>query len=77
MSAQRLSPKSTRRIERATGLQIVRAWSHGGYTFDFVIADAESPVHHWHGQFDKKTGEWSVALEPDVTHYDTCKEMFP
>lgn len=79
MSAQRLSPKSTRRIGRATGLEIVRAWSHGGYTFDFVVADAESPAHHRHGWFDKKTEVWDLYPEdPDsITHYDTCRELFP
>lgn len=77
MSAQRLSDKSTRRISRATGLDIVRAWSHGGYVFDFVIA-ADNAARHRHGWFDKKTGQWELESENlQITHYNTCPELFP
>ena len=78
MSAQRLSEKSTRRLSRATGLEVVRAWAHGGYTFDFVVAADDVPEGHRHGWFDKKTGDWELE-EPgsrDI-HYNTCREMFP
>jgi hypothetical protein len=79
VSAQRLSEKSTRRLSRATGLEIVRAWAHGGYTFDFVVADPESPVAHRHGWYDKKTGNWALLDEHEDRHlhYNTCPEMFP
>ncbi|AII28183.1 hypothetical protein VC74_gp87 [Mycobacterium phage Sparky] len=69
MSAQRLSDRSKRRIERSTGLSIVRAWSHGGYIFDFVTDD------HRHGAWDKRTGEWTFHTDP--THYSSCADLFP
>ncbi|MGW2533510.1 hypothetical protein ACWCTD_03370 [Streptomyces sp. NPDC001499] len=69
MSAQVLNPASTRRIARSTGLDIARAWSHGGYTMAFVTAD------HRHGLWDKKTGEWE--FEQDPAHYTSCSELFP
>jgi hypothetical protein len=69
MSAQRLSDKSIRRIERSTGLPVVRAWAHGGYVFNFVTAD------HRHGAWDKKTGRWEFHDNP--MHYTSCAEMFP
>jgi len=65
MSAQRLSPRSTRRIARETGLPIIRAWSHGGYTMDFVTRG------HLHGWYDQKTGDWGIETEKDW-HYTTC-----
>lgn len=68
MSAQRLSAKSRRRIERSTGLDIVRAWAHGGYVFNFVTAD------HRHGAWDKRTGEWQ--FNDDAMHYTSCAELF-
>lgn len=73
MGTQRLNPKSTRRIARSTGLDVVRAWGHGGYVMSFVTAD------HKHGAWDKKTGRWE--LEDDdhgqVMHFSTCRELFP
>jgi hypothetical protein len=70
VGAQVLSPRSTRRIARSTGLDIVRAWSHGGYVMPFVTAD------HRHGTWDKKTSEWE--WETDSTwHYTSCGELFP
>lgn len=78
MSAQRLSDKSARRISRATGLDIVRAWAHGGYVFDFVIASPDHPEKHEHGWFDKKTGQWGLDNFAGHAHYDTCfTELFP
>jgi hypothetical protein len=77
LSAQRLSDRSTRRISRATGLNVVRAWSHGGYVFDFVIAD-DNPDQHTHGWFDKKTDQFGLYSHGTLTHYDTCfTELFP
>jgi hypothetical protein len=79
VSAQRLSAKSTRRIARATGLDVVRAWSHGGYVFDFVVG-ADNIYRHSHGWFDKKTGTWGLYLDSatSISHYDTCfTELFP
>jgi hypothetical protein len=70
VSAQRLSARSVRRIERGTGLAIRRAWAHGGYVFAFVTTD------HRHGWWDKKTGEWGWDASP-LAHYSSCDEMFP
>jgi hypothetical protein len=69
VSAQQLSDRSRRRIERSTGLSIRRAWAHGGYTFAFVTDD------HRHGWWDKKTGEWQWEVSP--FHYTSCEDMFP
>lgn len=70
LSAQRLSPRATRRIARSTGLDVVRAWSHGGYTMGFVTAD------HRHGWWDKKTEGWGWEEGDDLVHYTSCREMF-
>jgi hypothetical protein len=64
MGSQRLSPRRTRRIARETGQDVVRAWGHGGYWFDFVTGD------HRHGWWFKKDGTWEWESSP--THYDTC-----
>lgn len=69
MSAQRLNAKSVRRIERTTGLSILRGWAHGGYVFAFVTED------HRHGFWRKKDQTWGWDAEP--THYSSCDEMFP
>ena len=69
MSAQRLGEKGTRRIERATGVDILRAWANGGYVLSFVA------TAHRHGWFDKKTGEWGWDEKP--SHYVSCAELFP
>lgn len=69
MSAQRLSARSIRRIERSTGLSIRRAWSWGGYRMEFVTAD------HRHGAWHRRTGEWCWIQSP--MHYTSCDEMFP
>lgn len=66
MSAQRLSARSVRRIARATGLDVLHAWSHGGYVMAFVTRD------HRHGYFDKKTGDWE--FDPDARCYTSCRE---
>lgn len=77
MSAQRLNDKSTRRISRATGYTVIRAWSHGGYTFDFVIAAINADGHR-HGWYDKKTGDWGLYDSEGLSHYNTCfTELFP
>jgi hypothetical protein len=64
MGAQRLNAKNTRKIAGATGLPVVRAWGHGGYTHDFVTAG------HLHGWYSLKTGKWGIDVKP--LHYDTC-----
>ena len=69
MSAQVLNDRSTRRIARSTGLDVVRAWSWGGYTMAFVTAG------HRHGWWDKKTDEWGWDEEP--MHYASCRRLFP
>ncbi|MYR28727.1 MULTISPECIES: hypothetical protein [unclassified Streptomyces] len=70
MGAQVLSPRSTRRIARLTGQEVVRAWAHGGYIMDFVTPD------HRHGWWDKKTGEWGWDTG-DTGHYSSCVRLFP
>lgn len=71
MGAQRLGPKKIRRLAEVTGLEVVRAWAHGGYEYNFVTADH---THYW---FDLKTGEWE-QLPPDhpMPHYQSCRELF-
>lgn len=71
MSAQRLSPKKTRRLVRKTGLPIVRAWAHGGYVYDFVTAG------HLHGWFDIRTDTWGLEKDQNFYHYDTCSPERP
>jgi hypothetical protein len=71
MGAQVLSPRSTRRIARSTGLNIIRAWSHGGYVMGFVTSD------HKHGRWDKKTGDWEWEREGEFLHYSSCRTLFP
>lgn len=71
MSAQRLSARSIRRIERAIGEPVLRAWAHGGYTFDFVTPD------HRHGWWSKKTGEFGWDWADEFMHYTTCWETWP
>jgi hypothetical protein len=70
MSAQRLNARNVRRMARITGLPVIRAWSHGGYIFDFVTQG------HLHGWYDLKTGEWGIETE-DITHYNTCFPASP
>lgn len=70
MGAGILSPRSTRRIARATGLDVVRAWGHGGYVHGFVTAD------HRHGSYSLRDGAWEWDQEP-VTHYSSCSDVFP
>jgi len=66
MGAQRLNARNTRKIATATGLPVIRAWSHGGYTHDFVTAG------HLHGWYDLKTSQWGIIARP--AHYSTCPE---
>jgi len=70
VGASILNDKNTRKIARATGLPVIRAWSHGGYKHGFVTAA------HVHGMFNVKTGEFRVYAGR-VTHYSSCREMFP
>lgn len=70
MSAQCLSAKSCRRIARGTGQEVLRAWSHGGYVFNFVTPD------HRHGWYDKKSGDWGWSTGK-ILHYTSCSETWP
>lgn len=65
MGAQRLSERNTRKIAKATGLPVIRAWGHGGYVHDFVTEG------HLHGWYALKTGEWGIQTGR-VMHYNTC-----
>lgn len=69
MSAQRLSAKKIRKIAVATGLELVMAWSHGGYSFNFVTTD------HKHGCWDSKSGEWEFYEDQDGSHYSSCRNL--
>lgn len=72
MSAQRLSDKKIRKIQRAVGetATVLRGWSHGGYQFPFVTTD------HHHGCYDTKTDTvtWSQPGER-IWCYSTCHEL--
>jgi hypothetical protein len=59
VSVQRLGDKAIRRLERATGQDILRAWANGGYLLTFVA------TAHRHGWFDKKTEQWGWDQEPN------------
>jgi hypothetical protein len=78
MSAQRLSARRTRWLSNKIGMQVVRAWAHGGYVYDFVVAD-DNPEGHLHGWWDLKTDEWGLRKrDARHMHYDTCfTELFP
>jgi hypothetical protein len=71
MSASRLSEKSVRRIERSTGLDVARAWSHGGYWLSFVVI---TPSGHEHGEWHRRSGEVHYPLT-EPWHYNTCREL--
>lgn len=74
MGASQINARSLRRIGRAVGVEdIIRGWSHGGYTLGFVTAD------HRHGWYDKKTGEWGWhdPNDPHPLHYTSCHESWP
>lgn len=66
MSAQRLGPRTIRRLAQSTGEPVRMAWSHGGYVFDFVTPD------HRHGWWSKKTGEWGWTAADRLMHYSSC-----
>ncbi len=72
MSAQLLGEKARRRVERQVGEPVVRAWSHGSYTFDFVTAQ------HRHGVVNKVSGQvqWLPPLRVGA-HYTSCRDLFP
>lgn len=69
MSAQRLNPRSVRRIAASTGLPVLRGWSHGGYWLPFVTTD------HRHGRWHRRTHE--LAWEDHPMHYTSCAETWP
>ena len=71
MSAQTLSPRSTRRLAAVTGCPpLARAWSHGhSYLFAAVTYD------HRHLQIDRCAGTWQE--DPQPLHYTSCLTLFP
>jgi hypothetical protein len=69
VSAQNLSARSVRRIERSIGEPVLRGWGHGGYVMGFVTPD------HRHGWWDKKTGEVEWSANP--MHYSSCWTTWP
>lgn len=68
-ASQRLGEKSITRLERAIGVDILRAWPQGRHLLAFVA------TAHRHGWFDKTTGEWGWQDNP--RHYLSCTELFP
>lgn len=79
MSVQRLNDKNAAKIARATGLDVVRAWSHGvHHVYAFVVADPDHPDLHRHGEYDDRDGSFVLAgIGRHVVHYSTCRELFP
>jgi hypothetical protein len=72
MGTVRLGPKYLRRISRTTGLDVIRAWGWGGYTFGFVTSD------HRHGYWHKRDQSWEFADPNDRwQHVASCRELFP
>lgn len=72
MSAQRLSDRKIRTIQRAVGESavVLRGWSHGGYSFPFVTTE------HHHGSYNTKTGAvtWLAPGERPWC-YTSCAEL--
>lgn len=71
MGLQGLNGRNVRRIERVTGLRIVRGVVNNGHewrTWHFTTAD------HRHGWVDRTTGEWSFDEQP--VHTTLCDELF-
>ena len=71
MSAQTLNPRSTHRLEAASGCPpLARAWGHGHpYLFAAVTCD------HRHLQIDRRAGTWQE--DPLPLHYTSCSTLFP
>lgn len=68
MGSQRLGEKKTKRLANNLHLDIIRAWAHGGYTYDFVTND------HKHGWYNITTNTWGFFSSPRC--YNTCKDLF-
>lgn len=77
MGISPVGPKLTRRIARETGLEIDRAVGNGSYEFGFRVLDASNPRGHFHGFWNKATGEWEIAVEGTFTHWLTCLDIAP
>lgn len=80
MSAQILGEKKTRRLERLIRQPIARAWTHGVHGLFSVALPAESGGHR-HALIRIYSSEdvelVYPALGDEVTHYSSCKELFP
>lgn len=78
MSAQRLSDRAIRRIERATGVTpIVRGWAHGDNWYYFITPGPDGGYEgHQHGEYNMKTAQWSFYETRDsgmsIHYYPTC-----
>lgn len=66
MSAQRLSPRSVRRIAASTGLDVVRGWSHGDTVLTFATRD------HQHGTWHRRTGAFTLDPPGSCRRYASC-----
>jgi hypothetical protein len=64
-----LSVKSTRKIARLVGEDVLRAWGNGHpCRFDFVTPD------HRHGSVDRRAG--TVAWHPNTRCMSSCRTLF-
>lgn len=68
MGVQQISRRKMNIIERETGQEVLRAWSHGGHVMGFVTPD------HRHGWWDKMSGDWGWE-EGRITHYSSCQSF--
>ncbi len=71
MSAQVLNARSTRRLAALAGVELARAWAHGGTGGWFAFATTD----HRHGAVQRPTGE--VQWHDEPMHYSSCHELFP
>jgi len=69
MGSQPLSTKNLHRIERETGLDLVRVVAHGGtHWLSIVTSD------HRHGSYDRSRG--LVIWDDYPMHFTSCRELF-
>lgn len=72
MGSQPLGDRGRRRVERATGLDLVRVVARGGTHVKFIVT-----ADHRHGWYDPGDGTWGFWDPDDVIHYTSCKTFFP
>lgn len=72
MGSQPLGDRKRRRIERATGLSLVRAVAHGGDHIKAIVT-----TDHRHGWYDPADGTWGFDEPDEVFHFTSCETFFP